>query len=154
MLIYLFFLLIFGLPILAMEFAVGRASQKSIARSFDVLEPKGTKWHWYKYIGIGGNYLLMMFYTTIGGWMLLYFVKMLAGEFEGLDTKGVGAVFSSMQADPVQMTIGMVIVVLVSFGVCSMGLQKGVEKIPQVMMVCLLIIMVFLACLLYTSRCV
>ena len=144
-LIYLFFLLIFGLPILAMEFAVGRASQKSIARSFDVLEPKGTKWHWYKYIGIGGNYLLMMFYTTIGGWMLLYFVKMLAGEFEGLDTKGVGAVFSSMQADPVQMTIGMVIVVLVSFGVCSMGLQKGVEKITKVMMVCLLIIMVFLA---------
>lgn len=144
-LIYLFFLLIFGLPILAMEFAVGRASQKSIARSFDVLEPKGTKWHWYKYIGIGGNYLLMMFYTTIGGWMLLYFVKMLAGEFEGLDTKGVGAVFSSMQADPVQMTIGMVIVVLVSFGVCSMGLQKSVEKITKVMMVCLLIIMVFLA---------
>lgn len=144
-LIYLFFLLIFGLPILAMEFAVGRASQKSIARSFDVLEPKGTKWHWYKFIGIGGNYLLMMFYTTVGGWMLLYFVKMLAGDFEGLDTKGVAAVFSSMQADPVQMTAGMVIVVLVSFGVCSMGLQKGVEKVTKVMMVCLLAIMVFLA---------
>lgn len=78
-LIYLFFLLVLGLPIMVMEFSVGRASQKSAALSFDVLEPKGTKWHWYKYGAMAGNYLLMMFYTTIGGWMLLYFFKMIGG---------------------------------------------------------------------------
>ena len=144
-LLYLFFLLICGLPILTMEFAVGRASQQSIARSFDVLEPKGTKWHWHKYLGIGGNYMLMMFYTTVGGWMLLYFWKMLAGVFDGLDTQGVSGVFTAMQGDPVQMTIGMALVVSLSFGVCSMGLQRGVEKVTKVMMVCLFAIMLFLA---------
>ena len=82
-LIYLFFLLVLGLPIMVMEFAVGRASQASVALSFDKLEPKGTKWHWYKYFGMAGNYLLMMFYTTIGGWMLLYLCKMVKGEFHG-----------------------------------------------------------------------
>lgn len=71
-LIYLLFLVLLGLPIMVMEFAVGRGSQASIALSFDRLEPLGTKWHWYKWFGIGGNYLLMMFYTTIGGWLLLY----------------------------------------------------------------------------------
>ena len=81
-LIYLFFLLALGLPVMVMEFSVGRASQKSIAKSFDVLEPKGSKWHSYKAVGIIGNYLLMMFYTTIGGWMLIYFIKMLKGDFE------------------------------------------------------------------------
>ena len=82
-LIYLFFLIILGLPILVMEYAVGRASQKSIARSFQVLEPKGTKWHWYSYVGMAGNYLLMMFYTTVAGWMISYFFKMLKGDFVG-----------------------------------------------------------------------
>lgn len=92
-LLYLFFLLILGLPIIVMEFAVGRGSQKSIAKSFNELEPKGSKWHIYRYFGIAGNYLLMMFYTTIGGWMLAYFVKMVKGDFVGADTKQVEADF-------------------------------------------------------------
>ena len=95
-LIYLLFLLILGLPIMVMEFAVGRASQKSAAVSFDVLEPKGTKWHWYKWGAMAGNYLLMMFYTTVGGWMIAYFTKMLAGEFTGKTPDEVGAVFNGM----------------------------------------------------------
>lgn len=89
-LIYLAFLLILGLPVMVAEFAVGRASQKSAACSFDVLEPKGTKWHLYKYGAIAGNYLLMMFYTTIAGWMILYFVKMATGQFDGLNSDQVG----------------------------------------------------------------
>ena len=92
-LIYLLFLVLLGLPIMVMEFAVGRGSQASIALSFDRLEPLGTKWHWYKWFGIGGNYLLMMFYTTIGGWLLLYTGKMAIGEFKGLDADGVTGVF-------------------------------------------------------------
>lgn len=82
-LIYLLFLIILGLPVMVMELAVGRGSQRSIARSFHVLEPKGTKWHWYCWFGIAGNYLLMMFYTTVAGWLLLYFVKMAKGDFAG-----------------------------------------------------------------------
>ena len=97
-LLYLLFLVILGLPIMVMEYAVGRASQKSIARSFDELEPKGSKWHLYKYVGMAGNYLLMMFYTTIGGWMLLYFLKMASGGFQGQSTEGVTAQFDSLMA--------------------------------------------------------
>ena len=144
-LIYLVFLLLLGLPIMVMEFAVGRASQKSIARSFDVLEPKGTKWHIYGLFGMAGNYLLMMFYTTVGGWMVAYFFKMAAGEFVGLDAQGVANTFGSLTAQPMQQAMWMAFVVLVGFGVCSLGLQKGVEKITKVMMVSLLAIMLVLA---------
>ena len=125
-LIYLFFLLTLGLPIMVMEFSVGRASQASIALSFDKLEPKGTRWHWYKYFGMAGNYLLMMFYTTIGGWMILYFVKMAAGQFEGLDAKGIEAEFANLTARPGLMFVCMAIVVILCFAICSMGIQKGV----------------------------
>ena len=134
-LIYLFFLLILGLPIMVMEFSVGRASQKSVAKSFDELEPRGSKWHWYKFGAIAGNYLLMMFYTTVGGWMLIYFVKTLSGEFQGLDQAGIQEVFAGMLADPALMIIAMVIVVVLCFGICSLGLQKGVEKITKIMIV-------------------
>ena len=144
-LIYLFFLFILGLPIMVMEFAVGRASQKSIAVSFNVLEKKGSKWHIYRYFGMAGNYLLMMFYTTIGGWMLAYFVKMVKGDFVGLDTEGVGAAFGSLSTDMPQMIFWMVLIVVIGFAVCSMGLQKGVEKITKIMMVVLLALMVLLA---------
>lgn len=144
-LIYLVFLLILGLPIMVAEFAVGRASQKSAALSFDVLEPKGTKWHLYKYGAIAGNYLLMMFYTTIAGWMILYFVKMAGGEFTGLDAGQVSGVFNDMLGQPLLMTGFMLLAVLLCFGICSRGLQKGVEKITKVMMVCLLVLMVVLA---------
>ena len=144
-LIYLFFLLILGLPIMVAEFSVGRASCRSAALSFDVLEPKGTKWHLYKYGAIAGNYILMMFYTTVAGWMLYYFYKMAVGDFAGLDAKGVGALFGSLLGDPLTMTFNMVLTVLVCFGVCLLGLQAGVEKITKTMMLCLLILMLALA---------
>ena len=144
-LIYLLFLLVLGLPIVVMEFAVGRASQKSAAKSFDVLEPKGTKWHWNKVIAIAGNYLLMMFYTTVAGWMLWYFVKMLKGDFTGLDAAGVAGEFNNMLADPQLMGIMMVIVVIGCFTICGFGLQNGVEKITKTMMLILLGLMLILA---------
>lgn len=144
-LVYLVFLLVLGLPIVVMEFAVGRASRKSAALSFDRLEPKGTKWHWTKIIAIGGNYILMMFYTTVGGWMLLYFLKMLKGDFTGLSAAAVGAEFDGMLANPGLMLVFMALTVLVCFGICGMGLQKGVERITKAMMLCLLCLMVVLA---------
>lgn len=144
-LIYLAFLIVLGLPIVIMEFSVGRASQKSAARSFDVLEPKGSKWHFNKYIAFAGNYLLMMFYTTVAGWMVLYFVKMVKGDFSGLDAVAVGAEFTDMLANPVLMTGMMVLVVVGCFTVCGMGLQNGVEKITKIMMISLLILMLILA---------
>ena len=128
-LIYLACLLGLGLPVIVMEFAVGRGSQRSIAQSFDVLEPKGTKWHVYKWFGMAGNYLLMMYYTTITGWILLYFVKMLKGDFAGLDPEGVGAEFGGMLGQPGLMIVFLVIAVGLGFFICSLGLQDGVEKI-------------------------
>lgn len=144
-LVYLFFLLILGLPIVVMEFAVGRGSQKSAALSFDVLEPKGTKWHLYKFGAIAGNYLLMMFYTTIGGWMILYFFKMAAGQFEGMNSEQVAGAFGDLMGQPVLMTVCMIAVVIVCFGICAKGLKNGVEKITKVMMVSLLALMIILA---------
>lgn len=144
-LIYLLFLIILGLPIMIMEFSVGRASKASAALSFDRLEPKGTKWHWYKFGAMAGNYLLMMFYTTIGGWMVQYFFKMASGRFEGLDAEGVSGVFGEMLSQPVSMAVYMILVVVVCFLICGMGLQKGVEKITKVMMLLLLALMVILA---------
>ncbi|MCI6676166.1 MAG: sodium-dependent transporter [Clostridiales bacterium] len=144
-LIYLFFLAILGIPILVCEFAVGRASQASAAVSFDRLEPKGTKWHWFKWAAMGGNYMLMMFYTTIGGWMLLYFFKMAMGKFEGMNADQVAVSFGQLQQDPLIMTIFMIVIVVFCFAVCGMGLQNGVEKITKVMMLSLLVLMVVLA---------
>lgn len=144
-LLYLVFLLILGLPIMVMEFSVGRASQRSVAASFDALEPAGSKWHLHKYTSIAGNILLMMFYTTVGGWMLLYCGKMLFGEFEQKNTEQVKEIFAQMQADPLVMGLAMVVVVTLCFAICSFGLKNGVEKITKVMMLCLLGIMVVLA---------
>lgn len=143
-LFYLLFLVILGLPIMVMEFAVGRASQKSAARSFHVLEPKGSKWHLEGYACMAGNYLLMMFYTTVGGWMIAYVFKMMFGEFQGLDADGVGAVFNGMLGQPGYMTFWMIVVVLLSFFICSLGLQNGVERITKVMMSCLFVILLIL----------
>lgn len=142
--IYLFFLVALGLPIMVMEFAVGRASQKSAAKSFHVLEPKGTKWHLYGYGAMLGNYVLMMFYTTVGGWMLDYAVKMIRGEFVDLNTEAVGAKFVAMLQNPVEQTVYMLIVVISSFLVCSLGLKNGVEKITKIMMSSLFAIMIVL----------
>lgn len=143
-LIYLLFLVILGMPIMVMEFAVGRASQKSAVRSFHVLEPKGSKWHLTGYAAMAGNYLLMMFYTTVGGWMLAYVLKMATGEFVGLSPDEVGAVFGNMLAQPGYMTAWMIVSVLIGFFVCSLGLQNGVERITKVMMSCLFIILLAL----------
>lgn len=144
-LIYLVFLVLLGLPIMVMEFAVGHASQASVAMSFDRLEPLGTKWHWYKWFGMAGNYLLMMFYTTIGGWILLYVFKMAGGEFEGKNADEIAGVFGNLMEKPGLMTICMILVVAVCFGIVCMGLQKGVEKITKKMMILLLALMVILA---------
>lgn len=143
-LIYLFFLLVLGLPIMVMEFSVGRASRKSAALSFNVLEPEGTKWHIYRYFGMLGNYMLMMFYTTVAGWMLYYFYKMVKGEFVGLNPEGVGNVFTNMLSEPKPMIFWMIVAVLIGMSVCGMGLQNGVEKITKTMMSCLFFIMIIL----------
>lgn len=143
-LIYLLFLVILGMPIMVMEFAVGRASQKSAARSFHVLEPKGSKWHIAGWSAMAGNYLLMMFYTTIGGWMLCYVFKTASGEFINRSPQEVSSIFKDMLAQPLPMTGWMLVAVILSFGICSLGLQKGVERITKVMMGFLFVILIAL----------
>lgn len=143
-LVYLLFLVILGLPIMVMEFSVGRASQKSAAKSFHVLEPAGSKWHITGYLAILGNYMLMMFYTTVAGWMIYYVYKMIRGEFSVLTPDEVGGIFVGMLADPKAMTFWMLVIVLLCFGICSLGLQKGVERITKVMMSFLIVILVVL----------
>lgn len=144
-LFYLFFLVVMGVPVMTMEFAVGRASRKSIIRSFQELEKPGQKWHLNGYLGMAGNYLLMMFYTTVAGWMLYYFYQMLTGKFQGKSTEEVGGMFQNMLASPQILAIAMVIIVAAGIFICSMGLQKGVERITKIMMSLLLVIIIVLA---------
>ena len=144
-LIYLFFLVILGIPVMTMEFAMGRAGQRSPARLYQQLEPNGSKWHLHGYVAMAGNYILMMFYTSVAGWMLDYFVRTAGGQFVGADTDGVAAQFSQMLGDPLRMTLFMGIIVVLGFLVCSFSLQKGLERITKWMMVALLVIMVVLA---------
>lgn len=144
-LIYLAFLVLFGLPIMTMEFSVGRASRQSIMGSFKVLEPRGTKWHLFGGIGMAGNYLLVMFYTVVTGWMFAYFFKMLRGDFVSLDPAGVSAEFSALTSSPVLLTAFMLLTVFLGFAICSLGVQRGVEKVTKVMMVALLLIIAVLA---------
>ena len=143
-LIYLFFLLAMGLPIVIMEFATGRASQRSIATSFEELEPKGSKWHLYKYLGIAGNFVLMMFYTTVAGWMLAYFVKMVKGDFVGVTSEEITNIFGNLTTNRNEMIFWMLITVLIGIAICSLGLEKGVEKITKPMMLSLFFIMIIL----------
>lgn len=144
-LIYLVFLAALGLPILICEFAIGRGSGKSMAKAFEELEPAGTNWHHLKWMSIVGCYLLMMFYTMVAGWMLNYTWKMASGQLVGLDVDGVKAAFKGMQESVPTMTIWMIAAILISFAVCALGLQNGVEKITKIMMVALIVIMVILA---------
>lgn len=144
-LFYILFLIILGLPIMTMEFAVGRASQKSPVRAYQALEKPGSKWHIHGYLAMIGNYLLMMFYTTVCGWMLHYFYLTASGKFVGADTEQVGAVFGEMLSQPGVMAGWMVVVVVVGFAINSFGLQGGLERVTKVMMIALLAIMVLLA---------
>lgn len=145
-LMYILFLLLLGLPVMTCELSVGRASRRSIASSYDVLEKPGQKWHLMKYAGVAGNYLLMMFYTTISSWIVIYFGKYLTGSImEHTTAEALGGVFGGIVSNPgllVAVTFG---VILVCFGICSLGLQKGVERITKVMMLALLVLMVGLA---------
>ena len=144
-LVYLLFLALLGLPVMVMELAVGRASQKSMARSFHVLEPKGSKWHLYSWVGFAGNYLLMMFYTVIAGWLVLYCCKMAMGDFVGLNADGVANEFGALMGKPGTMLLFMALVILLGMAVCLQGLQNGVEKVTKPMMLCLLALMLVLA---------
>lgn len=152
-LLIVLFLLVLGLPVLVMEFAVGRASYRSTARSFDALEPRGTKWHRFKWVTIVGNYLLMMFYTSVCGWMVAYLFKMATGTFDG--TEDVAVVFSSMTGNPLEMTGWMLLVTVMGFAICAMGVQKGVERITKYMMAALFIFLAVLcvrSCLLEAAK--
>lgn len=144
LILYIVFLALFGLPMLTMEYTVGRASQKSISRAFDVLEPKGTKWHFMRWVGFIGNFLLMMFYTCVAGWMLNYFVKMSSGAFNGMDTAQVGGVFEAMLANPGEVVLWTVIVCVIGMLVCALGVNKGVERVTKFMMCALFIILLVL----------
>lgn len=144
-LIYLFFLIAFGVPVMTMEFSMGRAAQKSSVLMYQQLEKKGTKWHLHGPFSLIGCYLLMMFYTNVAGWLLRYFVDTATGQFVGLDSAGVDAYYGAMLAEPVSQVIYMAIVVVVGFIVCAAGLQNGLEKVTKVMMLALLSIMIVLA---------
>ncbi len=145
-LIYLVFLVILGLPVMVCEFAVGRASRKSMAAAFKELEPEGTKWHWYSGFAVAGNYLLMMFYTVVSGWFLKYFFQMIGGKFTGLGGDEIVNVFvNETVGSPSTLLIWMVVVIIIGFGTCILGLQKGVERITKIMMSALLVIMIGLA---------
>ena len=144
-LIYLVFLLIMGIPVMVCEFGVGRASRHSVAAAYETLEPKGTKWYITKWIGIIGCYFLMMFYTTVGGWMLYYCVRSFSGDFVGADMETVSAGFSDMLGNMPLMTFWTILICIIGFGVCAFGIQKGIEKVSKFMMTALLLIMIVLA---------
>ena len=144
-LFYLLFLVIMGIPVLTMELAVGRASGQSAVLGYRALEPAGSKWHIHGWFCLIGCYLLMMYYTTVSGWMLGYFFKFAGGAFEGLTLEAVDGVFPAMLGDPVEMTVWMAVTVLAGFLVCSLGLQGGLERVTKWMMLGLLGLIVVLA---------
>lgn len=144
-LVYLLFLLILGLPIMVCEFSVGRASQKSIASSYKALEPPGTIWHRMGWIGMAGNYLLVMFYAMVGGWMMYYCYRLASGEFVQANAEQIDLGYYTMLAQPGTLFFWTLLVIVLSFGICSIGLQSGVEKITKIMMICLLSLMIVLA---------
>ncbi len=144
-LLYLVFLVALTLPIVVMEFSVGRASQRSYGRSFEALEPAGSRWHVLKWFGLAGNYVLMMFYTVVSGWMLSYIFKSATGTFNGLDAAGVSEVFGAMLADPVELIFWMGVVVIIGILCTAAGLRNGVERITKYMMIALFVVLLLLA---------
>ncbi len=144
-LIYAFFLAVLGVPIMTMEFAIGRASQKSPVKFYQELEPKGSKWHLHGYVALAGNYLLLMFYTSVSGWLLQYFVETASGVFEGLDAKGISSAYAEMLTKPGTLLLYVAIAIVLAVVVCSIGVKNGLERITKWMMLALLAIMVVLA---------
>ena len=144
-LIYLFFLVILGIPVMTVEFALGRASQKSPAKIYEGLAPQGSKWHIHSYFAVAGNYILMMFYMVVAGWMLRYFVSTAFGRLQGMNTAAIETDFESMLTNWPSMIIYTFLVIILAVIICSAGLQKGVEKVTKYMMLALLFIMVALA---------
>ncbi|MCR4954559.1 MAG: sodium-dependent transporter [Treponema sp.] len=143
-LFYLIFLVILGIPVMTMEFAVGRASGKSASRSFHAIEPQGSKWHIYGHFAIAGNYLLMMYYTAVAGWIFAFVFKSAKGMFSGVTPEEVGAVFTNLLANPWEQILWMVIVVVLGFSICLAGLKNGVEKVSTILMTILLVLMFIL----------
>ncbi len=143
-LVYLLFLLIMGVPVLTMEFAMGRAAQKSPIYMYQELKP-GSKWKWHGYVCLLGNLVLMMFYTVVSGWMLQYFVDTATGRFVGMDQAAIDGAFAGMLGDPVKMTIYMAVIVFSGFSIISIGVQKGLERVTKWMMLALIVLMWILA---------
>ena len=143
--IYLLFLVLLGIPVLCMEFSLGRASQKSCARLYETLTPQKKGWRWHGKVALAGNYLLMMFYTTVAGWMLKYFFDTASGAFEGAGPEAIAAHFETMNASPWTLVFFMGVIVGIGFLVCAAGLQNGLERVTKVMMILLLAIMLVLA---------
>lgn len=144
-LIYIIFLVILGLPVMVAEFAVGRASKKSMSVAFKELEPEGTKWHWYGKFAVVGNYLLMMFYTVVAGWFLKYFFETIGGKFVGMDSGKIAECFGATVGNPGSLILWMIVVIIIGMTCCFLGLQKGVENVTKVMMCSLFVIMIGLA---------
>ncbi len=143
-LLILLFLVVMGLPIVIIEFACGRASRKGIARSFDALEPEGSKWHRFKWIGLIGSSLLLMFYAVVAGWMLAFCAHGAAGAFDGLDSAGAVELFNGLIGDPIESAAWMIVVLAISIVVNRAGLQKGIERVTKVMMAALFVVLVVL----------
>ncbi|NCD06631.1 MAG: sodium-dependent transporter [Spirochaetia bacterium] len=144
-LIYLIFLIILGAPIMVMEFAIGRASKKNIGGALKTLEPKGTKWHYYGHVAIAGNYILMMFYTTVTGWLFSYMFHTAKGDFNSLNTDQISAYFGNMLQNPISQTFWMIIAVIIALFIVGRGLENSVEKITKIMMTLLIALMLILA---------
>ena len=144
-LLYIFFLIIMGVPVLTMELAVGRGGRNSTYRAIKTLEPEGSKWHIHGIVGMIGNYILMMFYTTVSGWMIAYFFKFATGTFSGMDTGAVDSVFDKLLSSPGELTLWMGITVVGGFLVLSLGIQNGLERVSKVMMAALMVLIIVLA---------
>ena len=144
-LIYIFFLIALGVPVMTMEFSIGRASQKSPVKFYQELEPKGSKWHIHGYVCLLGNYLLLMFYTSVAGWLLQYFVNTAGGKFSGLDTVAIKTAYETMLTEPATLLVYVASTILLAVVVCSFGVKNGLERITKWMMLALLGIMLVLA---------
>ena len=144
-LLYLLFLVILGVPVMTMEFSLGRASQKSPAKIYNELEPRGAKWHTHSNFMYVGNYILMMFYTVVSGWMVKYFIDTTKGDFKGVSEEYVGVHYDNMLQEPTELIIYTFLVIIVCFAICSFSLQNGLERVTKYMMLLLLGLMVVLA---------